>query len=86
VTGVAIYKPVQFAWLTALLGGYQWARWLHFWLAGGYVIFFVIHVVQVVRAGWRNFRARVTGYEIATVSIDPPSNPDQKPPAEGATP
>ena len=86
VTGVAIYKPVQFAWLTALLGGYQWARWLHFWLAAGYVIFFVIHVVQVVRAGWRNFRAMVTGYEIATVSIDPPSNPDREPPADGAIP
>jgi len=39
VTGVAIYKPVQFAWLTALLGGYQWARWEHFWLAAGYVLF-----------------------------------------------
>lgn len=86
VTGVAIYKPVQFAWLTALLGGYQWARWLHFWLAAGYVIFFVIHVVQVARAGWRNFRAMVTGYEIATGIVDPPSNPDREPPAEGGTP
>ncbi len=65
VTGVPIYKPVQFAWLTALLGGYQWARWEHFWLAAGYVIFFVIHFLQVVKSGWNNFRAMVTGYEIA---------------------
>jgi thiosulfate reductase cytochrome b subunit len=35
VTGLAIYKPVQLAWLTALLGGYPRARWEHFWLAGG---------------------------------------------------
>jgi hypothetical protein len=40
VTGVAIYKPVQFAWLTAFVGGYEWARWEHFWLAVGYVLFF----------------------------------------------
>ena len=26
VTGLAIYKPTQLAWLTNLLGGYAWAR------------------------------------------------------------
>jgi thiosulfate reductase cytochrome b subunit len=51
VTCIAIYKPVQFAWLTTLLGGYEWARWEHFWLAMGYVVFFVIHIAQVIRAG-----------------------------------
>ena len=64
LTGLAIYKPVQFAWLTALLGGYEWARWEHFWLTIGYVLFFLVHIVQVARAGWNNFRAMVTGYEI----------------------
>ena len=64
VTGAAIYKPVQFGWLTALLGGYEWARWEHFWLAFGYVFFFLVHIVQVARAGWNNFRAMVTGYAI----------------------
>ena len=39
LTGVAIYKPVQFAWLTNLLGGYEWVRWEHFWLTAGYVLF-----------------------------------------------
>ena len=63
-TGLAIYKPVQAAWLTSLLGGYEWARWEHFWLAAGYVLFAIVHVVQVVRAGWNNFRAMVTGYDI----------------------
>jgi thiosulfate reductase cytochrome b subunit len=66
VTGVAIYKPVQFAWLLRWLGGYEWARWEHFWLMVGYVLFFVIHVMQVSRAGWNNFRAMVTGYHIVT--------------------
>lgn len=64
LTGLAIYKPVQFAWLTSLLGGYPMARFFHFWLTMGYCLFFVVHVGQVIRAGWNNFRAMVTGYEI----------------------
>jgi thiosulfate reductase cytochrome b subunit len=67
LTGLAIYKPVQLAWLMGWLGGYKAARLEHFWLTVGYVLFFVVHVVQVVRAGWNNFRAMVTGYELATV-------------------
>jgi hypothetical protein len=34
------------------------------------VFFFVIHIVQVILAGWNNFRSVVSGFEI--VSIDPP--------------
>jgi thiosulfate reductase cytochrome b subunit len=63
-TGLAIYKPVQLAWLTWLLGGYEPARLEHFVLAFGYVLFFVVHITQVVRAGWNNFRAMLTGYEL----------------------
>jgi thiosulfate reductase cytochrome b subunit len=66
-TGLAIYKPVQFAWLMSLLGGYEWARWEHFWLTIGYVAFFVVHIAQVIRAGWNNFRSMVTGYELVEV-------------------
>jgi thiosulfate reductase cytochrome b subunit len=71
LTGVAIYRPVQFAWLSNLLGGYEWARWEHFWLAIGYCLFFVVHVAQVIKAGWNNFRAMVTGYELVTVEPAP---------------
>jgi len=70
-TGIAIYKPVQFAWVTALLGGYQWARWFHFWLTMGYVGFFGIHILQVLRAGWNNFRAMITGYEVVAAEEKP---------------
>lgn len=69
VTGLAIYKPTQLAWLTSLLGGYAWARWEHFWLTVGYVAFFGIHITQVIRAGWNNFRAMVTGYEVAADEV-----------------
>jgi thiosulfate reductase cytochrome b subunit len=63
-TGLAIYKPVQFGWLCWLLGGYHFARILHFALTIGYVLFFLIHVVQVILAGWNNFRSVVSGFEI----------------------
>ena len=63
-TGLAIYKPIQFAWLCALLGGYEFARIEHFILTIGYVLFFFVHVFQVIMAGWNNFRAMVTGFEV----------------------
>lgn len=71
ITGLAIYKPTQFAWLTTSLGGYGMARFLHFWLTMGYVAFFLVHVTQVIRAGWNNFRAMVTGYEVVPVEETP---------------
>ncbi len=67
VTGLAIWKPVQFGWLTALLGGYQAARVEHFLLMAGYVGFFLVHIAQVIRAGWNNLRSMITGYEVVNV-------------------
>ncbi len=67
ITGLAIYKPTQAHWLTTLLGGYETARWLHFWLTIGFCMFFLVHVTQVVLAGWNNFRSMVSGYELQTV-------------------
>jgi thiosulfate reductase cytochrome b subunit len=66
LTGLAIYKPVQFGWLTFLLGGYQMARFFHFWITVGYVLFFVVHVGQVIKTGWNNFRAMIIGREVRT--------------------
>lgn len=64
LTGLAIYRPTQLAWLTGLLGGYPAARAIHFALTVGYVLFFLVHVAQVARAGWNNFRAMLTGFEL----------------------
>lgn len=63
VSGLAIYRPVQFSLLTALFGGYPNARFVHFLLTVGYVGFFGMHLTQVIRAGWANFQAMVTGHE-----------------------
>jgi thiosulfate reductase cytochrome b subunit len=67
VTGLAIYKPTQLHFITTLLGGYEWARWQHFWLTIGFCVFFLVHVAQVVLAGWNNFRSMVSGYQIRPV-------------------
>jgi thiosulfate reductase cytochrome b subunit len=72
ITGVVIFRPVQFGWLSSLLGGYQWARWEHFWLTMGYVFFFFVHVAQVARAGWNNFRSMVAG-----ISLEPNEGVDR---------
>jgi thiosulfate reductase cytochrome b subunit len=64
LTGLSIYKPVQFHTLCALLGGYEWARAEHFILTILFVLFFVVHVVQVILAGWNNFRSMVTGLDV----------------------
>jgi thiosulfate reductase cytochrome b subunit len=64
-TGLAIYKPVQFNWLCALCGGYETARAIHFILTIGYCFFFVVHLLQVIRAGWTNFRSMVAGFDIS---------------------
>jgi thiosulfate reductase cytochrome b subunit len=85
LTGLAIYKPVQLAWLTGGLGGYEWARWEHFWLAAGFVVFLTIHVVQVARAGWNRFRAMVTGYEVVD-AVDPMELANPRTHAEGTQP
>jgi thiosulfate reductase cytochrome b subunit len=73
LTGLAIYKPVQLGWLCAILGGYRFARILHFALTIGYVLFFLIHIFQVICAGWNNFRAMVTGFEVRKTKDDMPA-------------
>ncbi len=76
VTGLAIYKPSQAHVITLALGGYEMARWLHFWLTMGYCVFFLIHISQVIRAGWNNFWAMVSGYEIVRAD-EPPYVPER---------
>ncbi len=80
LTGLAMYKPTQLGWLTTLCGGYKSARVIHFMLTLGYVLFFVVHIAQVVRAGWNNFRAMVAGFELVEVPMAP-SAPEVEAPA-----
>jgi thiosulfate reductase cytochrome b subunit len=81
ITGLAIYKPVQFYYLTWICGGYHFARIIHFALTLGYVFFFVIHIVQVILAGWNNFRSVISGFEVVNEKpkiVTQPSIEDEK--------
>ena len=61
LTGLSIYKPTQFQPLTSLLGGYEWARIEHFTLTILFTFFFLVHIIQVIIAGWNNFQSMITG-------------------------
>lgn len=74
ISGFAIYKPTQLHPLPYLFGGYQGARLTHFAMTIGIVAFFVVHLLQVARAGWNNLRSMLTGYRLepaARTDIDP---------------
>jgi len=47
VSGLAIWKPVQFQLLTGLLGGYDTARIIHFFMMAGIVGFVAVHLALV---------------------------------------
>ena len=64
LTGLAIYKPAQLYWLCAMLGGYEWARAEHFIITILFFLFFLVHVLQVIIAGWNNFRSMITGFDV----------------------
>jgi thiosulfate reductase cytochrome b subunit len=64
LTGWAIFRPVQLSWLTTICGGYKAARLEHFALTITFILFFVVHILQVIKAGWQNFLSMITGFEI----------------------
>ena len=61
LTGWAIYKPVQLSWLTALFGGFQAARYWHFWAVWVFVGFTLVHVFLVLVVDRPSLRAMITG-------------------------
>ena len=63
ITGTAVWKPVQFSWLVALLGGFQWARIWHFAVMCAILFFIFGHLVMVILHGWNNFVSMLTGWK-----------------------
>jgi thiosulfate reductase cytochrome b subunit len=61
LTGLAIWKPIQLKWLTAMFGGFQTARYWHFWAVWFFVAFIVVHVFMVFVADPASLRAMTTG-------------------------
>ena len=61
LSGLSIWKPVQFQELTALFGGYDVARYVHFFAMSAIVGFLVVHVALALIVP-RNLRAMVVGH------------------------
>jgi thiosulfate reductase cytochrome b subunit len=60
LSGLAIWKPVQLQELTAVFGGYDAARYVHFFAMATIVGFLVVHVVMALLVP-KALRAMVTG-------------------------
>jgi thiosulfate reductase cytochrome b subunit len=60
LSGLSIWKPVQFQELTALFGGYDFARYVHFVAMAAIVGFLVVHVALALLVP-KSLRAMVTG-------------------------
>lgn len=60
LSGLSIWKPVQFQELTTLFGGYDAARYVHFFAMAAIVGFLVVHVTLALIVP-RSIRAMVVG-------------------------
>ena len=60
LSGLSIWKPVQFQWLTAVFGGYDIARYVHFACMAAIVAFLVVHVALALLVP-KSLRAMIIG-------------------------
>lgn len=60
LSGLSIWKPVQLQWLTAVFGGYDAARYVHFAAMSAIVAFLILHIVMALLVP-RSLRAMITG-------------------------
>ena len=60
LSGLAIWKPVQFHWLAALMGDYEGARYVHFFAMAAIAFIVVVHVIMVILVP-RTFPTMFTG-------------------------
>jgi thiosulfate reductase cytochrome b subunit len=60
LSGLSIWKPVQLQGLTALFGGYDIARYVHFACMAAIVAFLVVHVALALLVP-KSLRAMITG-------------------------
>jgi len=60
LSGLSIWKPVQLQELTALFGGYDFARYIHFTAMAAIVCFLLIHVIMAFVVP-KSLRAMIIG-------------------------
>jgi Ni/Fe-hydrogenase b-type cytochrome subunit len=61
ITGLAIWKPVELAPLTNLMGGYVWARYWHFWAMLLLVVLAFGHIFMVFAVDPYSIPSMITG-------------------------
>lgn len=76
LSGLAIWKPVQLAFLTNLMGGYVWARYWHFVAMTLIVLLTFVHIFMVFFVDPYSIRSMITGGY----------NPEKSPEARNARP
>jgi thiosulfate reductase cytochrome b subunit len=60
LSGLSIWKPVQLHWLVALFGGYDIARYVHFFCMAAIVAFLIVHVALALLVP-KSLRAMIIG-------------------------
>src|SRR6202790_4174332 len=60
LSGLSIWKPVQLQYLTALFGGYDVARYVHFTAMSAIVLFLIVHVALALLVP-KSLRAMIIG-------------------------
>jgi len=60
LSGLSIWKPVQLKYLTALFGGYDFARYVHFFAMASIVGFLTVHVALALLVP-KSLRAMIIG-------------------------
>jgi len=63
LTGLAVWKPVQFSRLAWPMGGFHYARVWHFAVMWAILFFLLGHLIMVVLHGWNNFISMLTGWK-----------------------
>ena len=61
LSGLSIWKPVQFQYLTALFGGYDVARYVHFVCMSLICLFLIVHVALAILVP-KSLRAMIIGH------------------------
>jgi thiosulfate reductase cytochrome b subunit len=60
LSGLAIWKPVQLQELTAVFGGYEAARYVHFFAMAAIMAFLIVHIVLAILVP-KSLRAMIIG-------------------------
>ena len=67
-TGLAMIYRKECPWLGAAFGGRHAVHVIHEYLMFGIIAFVLVHVVEVMHAGWPSMRSMLSGYDIVSAT------------------